>query len=86
MIPWLICLRLRGCDSPVHPMSAGTTLYLEDDAMPDGVLPKTRVMSMRSMVFALDGNEKPYPVYQKLRRNRKKQFVEKPGHNPFAGL
>jgi len=68
------------------PLQPGTTLYLEDDAMPDGVLPKTRVMSMRSMVFALDGNEKPYPVYQKLRRNRKKQFVEKPGHNPFAGL
>jgi hypothetical protein len=39
-------------------------------------------MSVRSMVIALDGAQRPYPVYQFSRR-----FVyEKPKHNPFQGL
>jgi hypothetical protein len=47
---------------------------------------RIRRINARAMVFAVDGNEKPYEVYQKLRRNRKPQFVEKPGHWPFTGL
>lgn len=47
-----------------------------------GRKPMTRKISAKSIVHALDGPEKDYPVYQFSRR----QFFEKPGHNPFAGL
>jgi hypothetical protein len=44
--------------------------------------PQTRRMSARSQVIALDGAEKPYPVYRFSRRH----VYEKPRHNPFDGL
>ena len=47
-----------------------------------GRKPLTRRISGRSIVIALDGPEQPYPVYRFSRRD----FVEKPKHNPFDGL
>jgi len=44
--------------------------------------PRTQVLSMKNLVFAVAGPEKPYPTYTYSR----KTFVEKPKHNPFAGL
>jgi hypothetical protein len=44
--------------------------------------PRTRTLSGRALAQALDGNERPYPVYQFSRR----QFFERPNHNPFRGL
>jgi len=41
--------------------------------------PVTRKLSGRSVVHAVDGTERPYPVYHFSRR----RFLEKPGHNPF---
>jgi hypothetical protein len=44
--------------------------------------PRQKTLSARSQVIALDGAERPYPVYRFSRR-----FVyEKPRHNPFNGL
>lgn len=39
-------------------------------------------MSQRSQVIALDGAERPYPVYRFSGRT----MFEKPRHNPFDGL
>lgn len=39
-----------------------------------------RKFNVRSLVYALDGPEKPYPVY--VFGNRKKK-LERPKHNPF---
>lgn len=47
-----------------------------------GRKPVRRRISGKSISIALSGGEKPYPVYQFSRR----QFIEKPGHNPFKGL
>ena len=44
--------------------------------------PVTRNLSGRSVVHAIDGRERPYPVYRFSRR----VFAEKPNHNPFKGL
>lgn len=44
--------------------------------------PVTRNLSMRSLSYAVDGKERPYPVYHFSRR----QFLERPNHNPFKGL
>jgi hypothetical protein len=44
--------------------------------------PKTRNISGRSLVMAIDGVEKPYPVYRFSRR----PVYERPRHNPFSGL
>lgn len=44
--------------------------------------PRTKRMSLRSKVIALDGAESPYPVYRFSRRH----VYEKPRHNPFNGL
>ena len=44
--------------------------------------PQTRRMSARSVVLALDGAERPYPVYRFSRR----PVYERPKHNPFNGL
>lgn len=44
--------------------------------------PVTRKISVRGLVFALDGRERPYPVYRFGRRDLK----ERPNHNPFQGL
>jgi hypothetical protein len=44
--------------------------------------PVTRTLSGRSIAQALDGNERPYPVYHFSAR----QFFERPRHNPFKGL
>ena len=48
----------------------------------NGRKPLTRKISVRSISFALSGPEQPYPVYPFSRR----QFFEKPNHNPFKGL
>lgn len=45
--------------------------------------PRTRTLSGKSLVLALEGKEKDYPVY---RFSNGRQFVAKPKHNPFAGL
>lgn len=42
-----------------------------------------RKTNIRSLVLAVDGPEKAYPVYQ-FSKDRKK--LERPRHNPFAGL
>ena len=47
-----------------------------------GRKPRTKKVSLRSAVHALAGPEQAFPVYQFSRRT----FVERPGHNPFAGL
>lgn len=47
-----------------------------------GRRPRKRVISARSITFALDGPEKDYPVYPFSRR----QFFERPTHNPFKDL
>ncbi len=44
--------------------------------------PVTRNLSMRSLSYAISGKERPYPVYTFSRR----QFLERPNHNPFKGL
>ena len=44
--------------------------------------PKKRVLSGRAVVFAINGKERPYPVYQFSNRS----FIERPNHNPFKGL
>ena len=44
--------------------------------------PVTRTLSGRSLAFAIDGRERPYPVYHFSRRT----FQERPNHNPFKGL
>lgn len=44
--------------------------------------PTQRRMSARSLVIALDGPERPYPVY----RFSGRIFAERPKHNPFSGL
>ena len=44
--------------------------------------PVKRKLSGRSLAFAIDGNERPYPVYHFSRR----RFLERPNHNPFKGL
>ncbi len=44
--------------------------------------PVVRVFNIRSLVTAIDGKEKPYPVY----RFSGRVFVERPKHNPFTGL
>jgi len=44
--------------------------------------PRTRVLSMKNLVFAVAGPEKDYPTY----RFSGKVFVEKPKHNPFKNL
>ena len=41
--------------------------------------PVTRKLSGRSVAHAIDGNERPYPVYHFSRR----RFLERPNHNPF---
>ncbi len=47
-----------------------------------GRKPRTQRVSVRSVSLALSGPEQPYPVYHFSRR----VFIERPGHNPFAGL
>jgi hypothetical protein len=42
-----------------------------------------RKTNMRSLVLAVAGPEQPYPVYQFSKDRRK---IERPRHNPFAGL
>ena len=44
--------------------------------------PRTRVLSIKNLAFAVAGPEKEYPTY----RFSKKVFTEKPKHNPFVGL
>jgi hypothetical protein len=44
--------------------------------------PTQRHISVRSVVHALDGPERGYPVYRFSHRS----FFERPKHNPFAGL
>jgi len=44
--------------------------------------PTTKHISVRGLVFALDGRERAYPVYKFSHRT----VHEKPKHNPFAGL
>jgi len=44
--------------------------------------PRRRVVSMKSLVFAIEGNERAYPVYKFSDR----QVFERPNHNPFQGL
>ena len=44
--------------------------------------PVTRRLSGRALVMAIDGPEKPFPVYTFSRR----VFIERPRHNPFRGL
>lgn len=45
--------------------------------------PKTKQINGRSLVFALAGKEREYPVYRFSGRTYK---YEKPKHNPFQGL
>ena len=45
--------------------------------------PKKRRVSAKALVYAADGAEKPYPVYEFGRRRPR---VERPRHNPFRGL
>ena len=47
-----------------------------------GRKPLTRKISAKSIVFALDGPEQPYPHYQFSGR----QFFQRPNHNPFKDL
>ena len=47
-----------------------------------GRKPQARKISVRSISFALSGEEAPYPVYNFSGRD----FIERKGHNPFAGL
>lgn len=47
-----------------------------------GRKPTQRKVSIRSVSHSVAGAEAPYPVYQFSRR----QFIERKGHNPFAGL
>lgn len=47
-----------------------------------GRKPHKKRISVRSASFALSGPEQPYPVYPFSRR----QFFERPNHNPFKGL
>jgi hypothetical protein len=42
--------------------------------------PRRRAIDLRSLCFALDGPELPYPVYI-FSGHRVK--IERPGHNPF---
>ena len=44
--------------------------------------PKQRKFSVRSMVAALDGAERAYPVYEFSAGPK----YERPQHNPFKGL
>jgi hypothetical protein len=44
--------------------------------------PTQRRINVRSTVIAVDGAERPYPVY----RFSGRPFGEKPRHNPFSGL
>jgi hypothetical protein len=44
--------------------------------------PRIRKVSIKAATHHLAGPEKPYPVYQFSRR----AFIERPKHNPFAGL
>ena len=44
--------------------------------------PVSRVLSGKSVSFALAGKEQPYPVYQFSRRT----FFGRPNANPFSGL
>ena len=44
--------------------------------------PQIRRMNVRSMVIALDGRERDYPVYRFSGSHK----TEKPRHNPFTGL
>lgn len=44
--------------------------------------PKVRKLSVRGISFAIDGKERPFPVYRFSRR----PFFERPGHKPFTGL
>ena len=44
-----------------------------------GQRPRKRTLSGKSLVTALDGNEKSYSVYNFSGR----QFFERPRHNPF---
>lgn len=44
--------------------------------------PVTRNLSGRALMHAIDGTERPYPVYHYSGR----RFLEKPNHNPFKGL
>jgi hypothetical protein len=48
----------------------------------NGRKPHKKRISVRSASFALSGPEQPYPVYPFSRR----QFFERPNHNPFKGL
>lgn len=43
---------------------------------------RTRKINLRALVYATDGPEKAYPVYQFARDKRK---IERPRHNPFSG-
>ena len=47
-----------------------------------GRKPQARKISVRSISFALSGEEAPYPVYNFSGRD----FIERPGHNPFADI
>jgi hypothetical protein len=44
--------------------------------------PKTKTLNGRSLVLAIDGPEKEIRVYKFTKRD----FVERPRHNPFANL
>ena len=48
-----------------------------------GRKPLRKQISGKSIVLAVDGGpEQPYPYYQFSR----KQFLQRPKHNPFSGL
>lgn len=47
-----------------------------------GRKPVRRVISAKSLVHAISGPEQDYPVYPFSRR----QFFERPKHNPFKDL
>lgn len=47
--------------------------------------PRTRKVSVKVLVVALDGKERAQDVYR-IRRKGGRVFLEKPNHNPFAGL
>lgn len=44
--------------------------------------PRDRKVKLRALVFAIDGPERPYPVYRFSRATK----IERPKHNPFKGL
>ena len=54
--------------------------------MPAGPIPnrkpRRKKVGVRALVHALDGPERPYPVYKFSSR----QIFERPNHNPFDGL